>query len=425
MIDRQLIRTDLDKLKKAISRKGIDAPLDRVSSLDIEWRAAKSELDEANAEMNRASKSIGQLMAEGKKEAADQAKAEAKAIKERLPRIEERQRRLEEELVALELQIPNPPQDSTPDGLTGEENSFVREWGEKPSFDALPKPHWEVAAELGLFDLERGAKISGSGFILYTGLGARLQRALFNWMIDHQTRTRGYSEVYPPYLVLRESLVGTGNLPKFEEELYKTTDGLYLIPTAEVPVTNIYRDEILNADQLTINLAAFTGCFRREAGAAGKDTRGLLRVHEFDKVELVKFAKPEDSSKELEALVVDAESVLQALGIHYRVVELCAGEIGFKGSKAYDLELWSPGVERYLEISTCSNFEAFQSRRCNIRFRRAAGDRPEYVHILNGSGLACPRLYAAILETFQQTDGTLKLPEPLWPYMGQQTIAGP
>lgn len=417
MIDRQLLRKDPESLKKAIARKGIEAPIDEAVKIDEEWRKVKAELDDANAESNRISKSIGQLMGQGKKDEAEQAKAQAKAFKDRIPELESRARELEDELDRLELEIPNPPHESVPDGMTPEENVDVRTWGDKPSFTEEPKAHWEIAERLGLVDFERGVKISGSGFILYTGWGARLQRALFNWMADHQTLTRGYKEIYPPYLVLRDCLVGTGNLPKFEDDLYKTTDGLYLVPTAEVPVTNIYRDEILNGEDLTINLAAFTGCFRKEAGAAGKDTRGLLRIHEFDKVELVKFVKPEDSYTELESLVGDAESVLQALGLHYRVIELCAGDMGFKGAKAYDLEVWAPGVGRYLEISSCTNFEAFQARRANIRFRRTAGEKPEYVHVLNGSGLACPRLFAAILETFQQPDGSVKIPEILQSYV--------
>lgn len=417
MLDRQLLRKDPEGVKRAISRKGLDAPIENILKLDEEWRRTKSELDEANAESNRISKSIGQLMAQGKREAAEAAKAEAKSLKDRVPALEASARELEQQLEALELEVPNPPHPSVPDGMEAEDNPVVRTWGEKPVFAETPRPHWEVATDLGLIDFERGAKISGSGFILYTGQGARLQRALFNWMIDHQTLTRGYREIYPPYLVIRDSLVGTGNLPKFEDDLYKTTDGLYMVPTAEVPVTNIYRDEILNGEDLTLNLAAFSGCFRREAGAAGKDTRGLLRVHEFDKVELVKFTKPEDSYQELEQLVVDAESVLQALGLHYRIIELCAGDMGFKGAKAYDIELWSPGVERYLEISSCTNFEAFQARRANIRFRRAAGEKPEYVHILNGSGVACPRLFAAILENFQMRNGSVRVPEVLQPYV--------
>ncbi|RYG23325.1 serine--tRNA ligase, partial [bacterium] len=306
-----------------------------------------------------------------------------------------------------------------PEGKDETENVVVREWGTKPEGEF--KPHWEIAESLGLLDLPRGAKISGSGFAVYTGLGARLQRALFTFMIDHQTSRNGYQEVYPPYLVNSASLIGTGNLPKFEEDLYKADDDLYLIPTAEVPLTNLYRDEIVDA--LPIKIAGYSGCFRKEAGAAGKDTRGLLRIHQFDKVEMVKFVKPEESYAELETLITDAESVLQALGLHYRVIELCTGDLGAKGCKCYDLEVWAPGVGRYLEISSCTNFEAYQSRRANVRYRPEPGAKPEFVHILNGSGLATPRLYAALLETGLQPDGTVLLPEILRPYVGTDRIA--
>ncbi|HZH99261.1 MAG TPA: serine--tRNA ligase, partial [Fimbriimonadaceae bacterium] len=303
------------------------------------------------------------------------------------------------------------------------ENVYVREWGEKPSFEDEPKAHWDVAEELGLLDLARASKISGSGFALYTGWGARLQRSLINYMIDHQTQRNGYREVYPPYAVNSASLFGTGQLPKFEEDLYKIDSDLYLIPTAEVPVTNIYRDEILSGHELTMKMAAFSGCFRKEAGAAGKDTRGIQRMHQFDKVEMVKLTKPEDSYDELETLVADGESVLQALGLHYRVMLICTGDMSFSNSKQYDLEVWAPGIGKYLEISSCSNFEAFQARRANIRFRRAQGEKPEFVHILNGSGLATPRLFAAILETYRQPDGSLVIPEPLRPYVGTDRVS--
>ena len=285
-----------------------------------------------------------------------------------------------------------------------------------------PKPHWDIAASLGLLDFERAAKISGSGYALYTGWGARLQRSLFNFMIDHQTLRNGYREVYPPFVVNTASLIGTGQLPKFEEDLYKVDEDGYLIPTAEVPVTNMYRDEILSGDDLTIKHAAFSGCFRKEAGAAGKDTRGIQRMHQFDKVELVKFTRPEDSYDEHESLVRDAESVLQILGLHYRVVLLCGGDMSFSAAKCYDLEVWSPGVGKYLEISSCSNFLDFQARRAQIRFRRAAGEKPEFCHILNGSGLATPRLFSAIVETFQQPDGSVVLPEVLRPYVGTDRL---
>jgi len=419
MLDRDLIRREPHTVKAGIERKHLDASIvDDFLETDSAWRAAKTELDEKTAESNRISKSIGQLIGQGKKDEADAAKAQTADLKRAIGLLESEERDLEAQLRAIELQIPNLPHASIPDGRDENDNVVVREWGTKPTFAEEPKAHWDIAESLKLLDLPRGAKISGSGFAVYTGQGARLQRALFNFMVDHQTLRNGYQEIYPPFIVNRASLIGTGNLPKFEEDLYKVDDDLYLIPTAEVPVTNLYRDEILNGDDLTIRFAAFSGCFRREAGAAGKDTRGLLRIHQFDKVELVKFTKPEDSYAELETLVADAESVLQALGLHYRIVELCAGDIGAKGCKCYDLEVWSPGVGRYLEISSCTNFEAYQARRANIRFRREQGAKPEHAHILNGSGLACPRLFSAIVESFQQPDGTVLLPEVLRPYVG-------
>jgi len=422
MLDRDLIRNHPDVVRAGIARKGLDAPVDEFLRVDLERRHVQTELQEKQAEMNKISKSIGMLMSQGKRDEAEAAKAQTKELKEAISVGEDRQRVLEAKMREVELQFPNLPHDSIPNGKDEHDNPVIRTWGELPQFAEQPQAHWDVAERLKLLDLPRAAKISGSGFALYTGLGARLQRALFSFMIDHQTTKNGYYEIYPPYLVNSASLIGTGNLPKFEEELYKVDDDLYLIPTAEVPVTNLYRDEILSGDQLTLKLAGYTGCFRREAGAAGKDTRGVLRIHQFDKVEMVKFTKPEDSYDELESLVKDAESVLQALGLHYRVIELCSGDIGAKGAKAYDVELWAPGVGRFLEISSCTNFEAYQSRRANIRFRRTHGDKPEFVHILNGSGLACPRLFAAILETFQQPDGSVLIPEPLRPYVGADKI---
>ncbi|MBN9503013.1 MAG: serine--tRNA ligase [Armatimonadetes bacterium 55-13] len=423
MLDRDLIRRDPDFVRAGIARKHMDASIvDEFLTVDQAWRTATTHLDEKKAESNRISKSIGQLIGQGKKDEAEAAKAQTADLKKAIAELEAQERNLETDLKSIELQFPNLPHASTPDGETENENVFVREWGAKPEFADAPKPHWEIAENLQLLDLPRGAKITGSGFAVYTGQGARLQRALFNFMVDHQTLRNGYREIYPPFIVNRASLIGTGNLPKFEEDLYKVDDDLYLIPTAEVPVTNLYRDEILDAADLTVNLAAFSGCFRKEAGAAGKDTRGLLRIHQFDKVELVKFTKPEDSYAELELLVKDAESVLQSLGLHYRIVELCTGDIGAKGSKCYDLEVWSPGVDRYLEISSCTNFEAYQARRANIRFRREQGAKPEHVHILNGSGLACPRLFSAIVESFQQPDGTVLLPEVLRSYVGTDRL---
>lgn len=404
-------------------RKGVEIPAEEFISLDRQFRELKVQLDDLRAQMNVASKSIGALMGQGKKEEAEAAKTQASELKAKIAALEETERAQNHALADLELRFPNLPHDSVPDGMTPEDNVEVRSWGEKPDGEFIP--HWDIAEQLKLIDFPRGAKITGSGFPVYTGWGARLQRALISFMVDWQTQRRGYEEVYPPYLVNAESLIGTGNLPKFEEDLYKTQDSLYLIPTAEVPVTNLLREEILDGNTLPIRYAAFTGCFRREAGAAGKDTRGLLRIHQFDKVELVQFVTPEASYDALETLVEDAESVLQALGLHYRVLLLCAGDMGEKGCKCYDLEVWAPGVDRYLEISSCTNFEAYQSRRAKIRFKRTPTSESEFVHILNGSGLATPRLFAALVETYRQPDGSVMIPEPLRPYMGVDRIPAP
>jgi seryl-tRNA synthetase len=425
MLDRALIRQNPDLVRQGARRKGLNAPVDQFLQVDAEWRAVKAELDDKNGEMNRTSKEIGSLMAQGMRDQAEEAKSRTAALKAEIRALEDRERQLESRLREIELAMPNLPHESVPDGMDATGNVVVRVWGEPPQLDREPQPHWEVADQLGLLDPARGAKIAGSGFVVYSGWGARLQRALFTFMADFQTDHNGYAEVYPPFLVNSESLIGTGNLPKFEEDLYKTDDGLYLIPTAEVPVTNLYRDEILEPWMLPIRLSAYTACFRREAGAAGKDTRGVLRMHQFDKVELVKFTTPESSYDELESLVLDAESVLQALGVHYRVTLLCAGDMGDKGSKCYDLELWSPGTGQWLEISSCTNFEAYQARRAGIRFRRGPGEKPEYVHTLNGSGVATPRLFAVILESFYRADGCLDVPPPLRAYMGVDCIPAP
>ncbi len=422
MLDRALVRSQPDQVKQAIARKGLASPVDDILSLDGQRREILVKLEALKADRNKQSETIKTFLSQGKQEEAEEAKAAVRAHKQNIEEMEEQERAIETLLRQAELEMPNMPHVSVPDGLSEDKNVIQREWGNRPSFEHKPKPHWEIAESLQMIDFTRGAKISGSGFAVYTGWGAKLQRALINFMIDHQTRVNGYTEIFPPYLVNATSLQGTGQLPKFEEDLYKAGDDLYLIPTAEVPVTNLYRDEILDADRLPMKMAAYSACFRKEAGAAGKDTRGLLRMHQFDKVELVKYSLPENSYDELESLVVDAESILQELGLHYRVTLLCAGEMSFSNTKCYDLELWSPGVEKYLEISSCSNFEAFQARRANIRFRRAQGEKPEFIHILNGSGLATPRLFAALLETYWRPDGTVQVPEPLRPYLGTDLI---
>lgn len=422
MLDRNRIRKDPEGIRAAIKRKGVEAPVDEFLAKDEAWRSSVSRLEQLNAESNRISKTIGQLMGQGKKEEAEAAKAETAALKAQIKELEPLERQLELELRDIELRFSNVPHDSVPNGSTPDENVVVRTWGEKPTFAEAPVPHWDIAEEHGLIDFERASKISGSGFALYTGWGPRLVRGLISFMLDFQTRENGYIEVMPPALVTSASLEGTGNLPKFEEDLYKTRDDLYLIPTAEVPVTNIYRDEILDGTDLPLKLAAYTPCFRREAGAAGRDTRGILRTHQFDKIELVRFELPENSYDALESLTADAESILQALGLHYRVLLLCAGDMGEKGCKCYDLEVYSPGVDRWLEVSSCTNFEDYQARRSGIRFRREQGARPEFVHILNGSGLAVPRVLAALLESCRLANGDLVLPEVLAPYVGAQVI---
>jgi seryl-tRNA synthetase len=422
MLDRDLIRNHPDVIRAGASRKHLSAPVDEFLAVDAEWRQLTTALQTNQAEMNRISKSIGALMGQGKKDEAEAAKATTKALKDEIQAAEGTVRELEHRLRDIELQMPNMPHESTPDGETDADNVPIKVWGEPKEFDFEPKPHWDIAEALSLVDLPRGVKIAGSGFVLYTGMGARLQRALFNFMIDLQS-SRGYHEVYPPYIANRASLIGTGNLPKFEEDLYKVDDDAYLIPTAEVPITNVYRDEILDGDALPIRLAGYSGCFRREAGAAGKDTRGLQRLHQFDKVEMVKFCRPEDSYDELERMLEDGEAVLQALGLHYRVVAVCAGDMGAKGAKQYDLEAWSPALKKWLEVSSISNFEAYQSRRANIRFRREVGTKPEFVHILNGSALGIPRTYATILETYQQADGSVKVPEMLERYVGSNVLS--
>lgn len=422
MLDRALLRNDPEAVRAGAKRKGIEVPIDEFLQIDAEYRATRADLDRQRAELNAISKSIGALFGQGKKEDAEAAKAEAKQLSDRISAGEARERELETALRAVELQFPNIPHESVPDGTSEADNQVVRTWGEPPVFEFEPRAHWDIGANLRLFDLERGAKIAASGFVAYKGWGARLQRALISFMLDHQTLTNGYHEIYPPYVVNRDSLLGTGQLPKFEDDLYSIGEDMFLIPTAEVPVTNLHRDEILEPWQLPIKYAAFSGCFRKEAGAAGKDTRGIQRVHQFDKVELVKFATPESSYNELESLTADAESVLQALGLHYRVTLLCAGDMSFSNAKCYDLEVWAPGVGRYLEVSSCSNFESFQARRANIRFRRAQGEKPEFVHILNGSGVACPRLFLSIVETYQQPDGSVVVPEVLRPYVRADVI---
>ncbi|MDP9348086.1 MAG: serine--tRNA ligase, partial [Gemmatimonadota bacterium] len=369
---------------------------------------------------NQVSREVGERKRRG--EDADALMAEMRAVGDRITELDGRVRTVEVERDALVMRIPNVTDPSVPPG--GEEgNRAVRSWGERRSFGFTPRPHWEIAAELGMLDLPGGAKVSGSGFPAYRGIGARLQRALINFMLDLHTTEHGYTEVEPPFLVSRDAMTGTGQLPKFEDDAYRIEcDDLFLIPTAEVPVTNLHRDEILGGDRLPISYTAYSPCFRREAGSAGKDTRGLLRLHQFDKVELVRFERPEESDGALERLVGEAEEVLRRLELPYRVLLLAAGDTGFSSAKTYDLEVWAPGVDRWLEVSSCSNFRDFQARRAGIRFRPEAGGRVEFVHTLNGSGVALPRTVVALIENGQQEDGSVLVPQALRPYLGTGRI---
>jgi seryl-tRNA synthetase len=423
MIGLHLIRDDPDAVKRAVARKGEPVePVDRILAADERRRAVEVEANALRAERNAGSKELGALMRDGRREEGEALKARLAELSTRIDALTGEHRALEAAIEADLLLVPNLPDPSVPDGRGPEDNPVLRTWGAPRPAGEMP-PHWEIAGRLGLFDLERGAKVAGSGFILYTGAGARLQRALIGLMLELAER-HGYTEVWSPLLVNAASARGTGQLPDKEHQMYVVErDDLYLIPTAEVPVTNLYRDEILPADRLPIYHSAYTPCFRREAGAAGKDTRGLLRVHQFDKVEMVKLVHPSTSAQELETLTRDAEEVLEALELPYRTVERCTGDVGFSQAKGYDLEAWSPGVGKWLEVSSASNYTDFQARRMNLRFRSSPDVRPELVHTLNGSGLGMSRTYAALLETHLQPDGSIRVPDALRPHFGADAIA--
>ena len=418
MLDIKLIREspDLVRQRLALRGSGDEARISEIAALDEQRRKLVAESDTLKAQRNQASKEIGAAKSKGQDTNAQM--AAMKEVGDKIAALDARLSTLDAQLQDILLTVPNLPHESVPIGKDPSDNPEVRRWGELPKFSFQPKPHWELGEKLGILDFPRAAKISGSGFILYKGAGARLERALINWMLDLHTREHGYTEVFPPFLISRNAMIGTGQLPKFEEDMYRLRDEeMYLAPTAEVPVANIHREEILREEQLPIYYCAYTPCFRREAGAAGKETRGMIRVHQFDKVEMIKFVKPEASYDELEKMVANAEHVLQLLGLHYRSVLLCTGDTGFASAKTYDVEVWAPGQNAYLEVSSCSNTEEFQARRANIRFKGADG-KNRFVHILNGSGTALARLYVALLETYQQPDGSVKLPEVLLPYMG-------
>ena len=419
MLDIRKIREnpDLFREKLACRHTGDDKLIDRIVALDEEIRKLKQQGEALKSDRNRASKEIGAIKAKGGDIA--EATAKMKTAGDQIAQIDRDLTVKDTELIDILLRIPNINHDTVPVGATAADNRIERVVGKPAEFAFQPKPHWEIGAQLGLIDLEAATKISGSGFIVFKGAGARLERALINYLLDLHTTKHGYTEVSPPFMVRENCMVGTSQLPKFAEDMYRVTEEppLYLVPTAEVPVTNLHREEILDAAKLPIRYAAYTPCFRREAGSAGKDTRGMIRVHQFDKVELVHVVTPEESYPALETLVGHAERVLQELGLHYRVVSLCTGDIGFGAAKCYDIEVWAPGVGAWLEVSSCSNFEDFQARRMNLRYKNSEG-KNIFCHTLNGSGVALPRLYIALLETFQQSDGHVLVPEPLRPYLG-------
>lgn len=420
MLDAKFVREHIEVIKESLRKRNYDVSLDEFLSYEEQRRALLRESEELRNRRNVVSEEIGRLRTQ--KRDASQLIAEMKLVSDKIKSLDDQLKTLEEHTGDFLLNVPNIPHHSVPVGKDESENVEVRRWGEPRQFDFEPLNHWDIGAILDILDFERASKIAGARFCLTKGAGAKLERALMNFMLDLNT-VKGYKEVFPPIIVNKESMRGTGQLPKFEMDLFKISDPeFYLIPTAEVPVTNIHRNEILNEKELPIYYTAYTPCFRREAGSYGKDVRGLIRQHQFNKVELVKFVKPEDSYDELESLTRDAEDILQKLGLPYRVIILCTGDMGFAAAKTYDLEVWLPGQQRYREISSCSNFTDFQARRANIRFKREGKKGTEFVHTLNGSGLAIGRTVVAILENYQQKDGSVVVPEALRPYMGMEII---
>lgn len=426
MLDIKFVRENPDLVDKACeSRQNAHWDREKFFELDEERRSVIAEVEALQAARNSASKEIGQLMREGKKEEAEAKKAEVAANKERIATLDDRRDAVEKELFDLVAAIPNIPHEDVPYGKDDSDNPEVRRWGTPREFDFEPKAHWDLGPELGIIDFDRGVKLAGTRFYLLGGMGARMERALINFFIDMHNKA-GFKEWWPPVITNHDSLFGTGQLPKFDEDLYHVRPDLYLIPTAEVQLTNIHRDEVLDGSKLPLMYTAFTPCFREEAGSAGRDTRGIIRVHEFDKVEMVKFAKPEDSMNQLESMVAEAELCLQTLGLPYHVVTLCTGDIGFSATKCYDIEVWLPSYNNYKEISSCSNCWDFQARRANIKYRDPSEFKgTRYVHTLNGSGLAVGRTMAAIIENYQNEDGTITVPEALRPYMGGIEVITP
>jgi seryl-tRNA synthetase len=423
MLDAKYVLENADVVVKKTKARGLDFNLKMFFKLYEQKMDYLKKSESLRFERNKTSQLIGQMKKEGKNTSSYV--SGMKKVSQRIKFLEEKLREIDERLEKILLTIPNIPHDSVPEGKGSKDNVEIRRFGEKPNFPFSLRPHWDIGKKLSILDFERAAKIAGSRFAVYFGDGARLERALINFMLDIHTKERGYEEVLPPFIANKESLTGTGNLPKFENDLFKLKGySWYLIPTAEVPLTNLYRDEILEADSLPKRFVAYTPCFRREAGSYGKDIRGLIRQHQFNKVELMTFSLPENSYGELERMTVDAEEVLKRLGLHYRVVVLCTADLGFAGAKTYDLELWMPHRKKYLEISSCTNCEDFQARRANIRFRKSPKSKPEYAHTLNGSGVALGRTVSAVLESYQQEDGSVLIPEALRPYMdGQEKIS--
>lgn len=425
MLDLKMLRKELSEVKKRLQHRNEDiSGLDKIQELDEQRLKLLQQGEALKNQRNRVSQEVARRKRSG--EDAQELIEQMRNVGDEIKAIDDQLREIEASIREVLLSLPNLPHESVPIGQGEEDNVPVRYWGEKRDFPFSPKPHWELGQALGWLDFERASKVTGSRFVFYKGLGARLERALYNFMMDLHTTQHGYVEMIPPYMVNRGSMVGTGQLPKFEEDVFAVNGTDYfLIPTAEVPVTNYFRDEILSKEELPVYYAAFSPCFRAEAGAAGRDTRGLIRMHQFQKVELVKLVEPEQSYEELEKLVQDAEAVLQRLGLPYRVMLMCTGDLGFAAAKKYDLEVWMPASQTYREISSCSNFEDFQARRANLRYRPTPKSKPEFVHTLNGSGLAIGRTVAAILENYQLEDGSVQIPEALQPYMGGATVISP
>lgn len=416
MLDIKLIRTETEKVKKALSRRKEEVDIDGLLKLDEQRREILFDVEQKKAQQNTVSKEIPKLKKEGKD--TTEIFAKMKELSDSIKDSDEKIRELDEKIQNIMYTIPNIPNETVPDGNSDEDNVEIRKFMEPTKFDFEPKAHWDLGKDLNILDPETAAKITGARFHVYKDLGARLERAIMNYFLDTHT-SRGYQEIFPPFMVHRNSMIGTGQLPKFEEDAFKVSDTEYfLVPTAEVPVTNMYRDEILNGDDLPLKYCAYTACFRAEAGSAGRDTRGLIRQHQFNKVELVKFTKPEDSYDELEKLTAEAEYVLQGLKLPYRVVKICIGDLGFTAAMKYDIEVWMPSYGRYVEISSCSNFEDFQARRANIKYKNSPKEKAQFVHTLNGSGVAIGRTTAAILENYQNADGSITIPDVLVPYMG-------